>query len=517
MNTLRIARKAAAFSAFTLAALTLPAAAVAASSSRLAAAKPPVRLDRLAQTPAEPELPRGRIVEKVVCKDSPGQAYALYLPTGYTPERRWPILYAFDDRWHGKEVAELFQRAAESYGWIVVSSWNTASDGPLEPNVAASRALWADTHARFRLDDGRVYVAGLSGTVRLSCLLALAAPGTVSGVIGASAGYPVGVEPKQGDPITFFGTYGDRDFNYYEVRNLDGKLAAAGLAHRVEPFAGGHQWPPEELAAHAVGWMEMQAMKAGRRAKAPAVVETLWQADEARAREAAAAGRLEDARHTWEAMAADYAGLRDTAPAVQAAAALAASDAYRQELRARAVRDQRDRLLLARAPEILGRIAPGHDPISVKEMAAALRIAELRERAASADPEERRAADRVLNTYLVQATFYLPRDYVEKKQYDRALFLLTLATEITPREPELWLDIAAVHARRGKEGREAALAALRKAVSLGLDTPARLEDPSFASLRTDDGYRQLLARAATPEPEEPPTEQVGAEAVQIVN
>src|SRR6185503_17219441 len=183
MNTLRIARKAAAFSAFTLAALTLPAAAVAASSSRLAAAKPPVRLDRLAQTPAEPELPRGRIVEKVVCKDSPGQAYALYLPTGYTPERRWPILYAFDDRWHGKEVAELFQRAAESYGWIVVSSWNTASDGPLEPNVAASRALWADTHARFRLDDGRVYVAGLSGTVRLSCLLALAAPGTVSGVI----------------------------------------------------------------------------------------------------------------------------------------------------------------------------------------------------------------------------------------------------------------------------------------------------------------------------------------------
>jgi poly(3-hydroxybutyrate) depolymerase len=95
-------------------------------------------------------------------------------------------------------VAQLFRRAAESYGWIVVSSWNTASDGPLEPNIAASRALWADTHARFSLDDDRVYAAGLSGTVRLSCLLALAAPGTVSGVIGASAGYPVGVEPRKG-------------------------------------------------------------------------------------------------------------------------------------------------------------------------------------------------------------------------------------------------------------------------------------------------------------------------------
>jgi hypothetical protein len=263
--------------------------------------------------------------------------------------------------------------------------------------------------------------------------------------------------------------------------------------------------------------MELQAMKAGRRPQAPAVVEALWKADEARAREAEAAGRLEDARHTWAAMAADYAGLRDTAAAAQAAAALAASNAWRQELRAREVRDQRDGLLLARAPEILGRIGPGHDPISVKEMAADLRIAELRERAAAADPEERRAADRVLNTYLVQATFYLPRDYVEKKQYDRALFLLTLATEITPREPELWLHIASVHARRGKEGREPALAALRKAVSLGLDTPARLEDPAFASLRTDDGYRRILAQAAAPETEEPVTEQVGSEAVQIVN
>jgi predicted esterase len=414
-------------------------------------------------------------------------------------------------------VAELFQHAAETYGWIVVSSWNTASDGPIEPNIAASRALWADTHARFSIDDNRVYVAGLSGTVRLSCLLALTAPGTVSGVIGASAGYPVGVEPKKGDPITFFGTYGDRDFNYYEVRDLDGKLTAAGLTHRVEPFAGGHQWPPAELAAHAVGWMELQAMKNGRREKAPATVEALWRADQERARAAAAAGHLEDARHTWSAMVSDYAGLRDTAEAARQAAALAASPAYQQEVREREVRDERDRLLLARAPEILGRIGPGNDPVTVKAMAAELKIPELRARAESPDPEERQAADRVLNTYLVQATFYLPRDYIAKKQYDRALFLLTLAAEITPRDPALWVQIASVHARRGQAGRERALESLRKAVSLGLAVPAVLEDPVFAGLQADDGYRQILAQiAAQGRGESPPTvDAVGSGAVQI--
>src|SRR5947207_2490263 len=79
-------------------------------------------------------LPLGKLIERVPCVGHPEQTYALYLPRGYTAERRWPILYAFDASSDGKSVAALFQSAAETYGWIVVSSWNTASDGPMEPN-----------------------------------------------------------------------------------------------------------------------------------------------------------------------------------------------------------------------------------------------------------------------------------------------------------------------------------------------------------------------------------------------
>jgi poly(3-hydroxybutyrate) depolymerase len=444
-----------------------------------------------------PALPRGQLVEKVVCKDAPGQAYALYLPSGYTPDRPWPILYAFDDREHGRDVAQLFQRAAESYGWIVVSSWNTASDGPIEPNIAAIHALWADTHSRFRIDERRVYAAGLSGTVRFSNLLALTAPGTIAGVIGASAGFPVGINPKKDDPFVFFGTYGDRDFNYYEMLDLEEKMSSVGFVHRIEPFAGAHQWPPEELARHAVGWMEMQAMKRGRRAHSPQIVEALWAADRARARAADAAGHRFDARHTWAAMITDYAGLHDTAEAVAEVAALDASEAYQKEVHERDVRDRRDRTLLAHAPEVFARAEPGKDPVTVGQLASELKIAELLERAASSDLEERLAASRVLNTYLVQTTFYLPRDYVEKKQYDRALFMLQLGAEMTPRDPALWVQVAAVHAQQGKDGRKKALEALRKAADLGLATPASLDDPVFASLRSDGAYRQITAQVAT--------------------
>src|SRR6185295_4437432 len=37
------------------------------------------------------ELARGTVVEKVVCAGQPDQAYVLYLPSNYTPERQWPI------------------------------------------------------------------------------------------------------------------------------------------------------------------------------------------------------------------------------------------------------------------------------------------------------------------------------------------------------------------------------------------------------------------------------------------
>ena len=53
--------------------------------------------------PGEPELPRGRVVDPVVSSSDSQQSYALYLPSGYTPEgfcagayhSLFPVLYAW--------------------------------------------------------------------------------------------------------------------------------------------------------------------------------------------------------------------------------------------------------------------------------------------------------------------------------------------------------------------------------------------------------------------------------------
>jgi hypothetical protein len=245
----------------------------------------------------------------------------------------------------------------------------------------------------------------------------------------------------------------------------------------------------------AVAWMELQAMKTGEREKSPALIEAEWARDREQAR-AQAAAHPADALHTWKAMAADYAGLRDVAEAEREAAALAAAPACQKELRERDERDRRDKDLLARAPAILGRANPGNEPVTVAQIAAELKIPELKIRAASADLEESLSAKRILNTYLGQTMFYQPQSFLEKKEYDRAVFMLSVGAEIRPEEPGPWVEIAAIHARKGKAGRKKALEALRTAADKGLDDPAALDREAFAGLRQDEEFRQILARVA---------------------
>lgn len=449
----------------------------------------------LAEAPAA-GLARGRIVDGVTCAAAPEESYALYLPSGYTPERAWPILIILDPRSRGALAAEAFRAGAEKYGYILASSNNTLSDTSLDPNVKAMQALWADTHARFRVDDARVYLAGFSGTVRSACTLARAVPGSITGIVGAGAGFPFPAPPRKGDPFVFFGTVGDKDFNYYEMMDLEPRLAAAGIVHHLEIFDGVHQWPPQPLATRALDWMELQAMKAGKRPKDAALVDALWKEALERARAFDTAGDAVQAQRTWSAAAADFAGLRDTAEAAHKAAELAANPELQRELKERAARLKHDKEFLETAPGVL---AAG-DTMTVTQVVSALRIRELRKKAQSGrTPDERLSAQRILNTLGVQTSYYLPQKFMDEKRYDRAVFVLSVDAEIEPESPRVWYNRAAAYARKGD--RKKALADLRQAVEKGWKDAATLDkDPDFEALRQEAGYKEIVKSIAPAKP-----------------
>lgn len=437
-------------------------------------------------------FPRGEVVPKVSCAGTPDQSYALYLPSNYSPDRPWPILYVLDPRGRGAHAAEVFRAGAERFGYILASSNNTASDTAMNPNFDAMRAVWNDTHARFPLDDRRVYAAGFSGTVRAACTLAFAAPGSIRGIIGAGAGFPFDREPTKDTPFAFFGTVGTADFNYYEVLDLEEKLEALALPHRIDVFDGTHQWPPPELAARALGWMTLHALRTGAREKDPALIEALWNEELAQVRAAEAGGDVYQTFRAWSALAATFAGLRDTAEATAKAAALEGSEALRRDLAEREKRNRRDKEYLQQAPGILARVNPSGEPVALGQMINALKIPELKKREQSDDAEERLSARRVLNTLMAQTAFYLPQSFTERKQWDRALFVLSIAAEIRPGDPGVRYSQAAIHARKGD--RRKALADLRRAVETGFKDAERLEsDEAFAPLRGEEEFRKIVA------------------------
>jgi predicted esterase len=336
--------------------------------------------------------PAGKITDDVKCVAEPGQSYAVYVPSGYSPDRLWPVILTFDPAARGRMPVERYQAAAEAYGYIVAGS-NQSRNGSWATSEAAIRAVSRDVAERFTVDDKRVYTAGMSGGARVALAIALSSP-RIAGVVASSAGFPDS-KPRKSASFPIFGTAGTEDFNYTEMRQMDRELTTP---HRLRIFEGGHVWLSSEVAMEAVEWLELQAMKSGRLARDPAKVDRIFEK-----RMAAAQGSDKDVHVALAAIAADFEGLRDVREQAARAAALGrdkkVKDALKQERREE---DQEMRLV----GDIMGAEARLASP--TERMAA---MQELRDRwkemksaaNGASDSAERRIARRISRALLASA------------------------------------------------------------------------------------------------------------------
>jgi tetratricopeptide (TPR) repeat protein len=295
---------------------------ILASGLWLMAAASPVMGATPPMTPAS-----GTLIERVTCADDSEQSYALYLPANYTADRAWPIVYCFDPGARGHRPVEKFQQAAELYGYIIVGS-NNSRNSPRVNLATAANPMLRDTHQRFRIDDRRLYAAGLSGGARVACSVALAAH--FAGVIACSGSFADGGVPPQ-VALAFFGSAGREDFNYQEMKRVAATLAAQHTPQRLVIFAGGHEWLPAPVAAEALEWLELQAMRLGLRRRDDALTGRLLQ------KRLQAVGALKnegEAYLGWLAIVSDFDSLADTAEPAAKAAALKDSKPVRQYFKA---------------------------------------------------------------------------------------------------------------------------------------------------------------------------------------
>src|SRR6267378_6371264 len=386
---------------------------------------------------ATAQAPPGRLEERVRSTTDTSQTFALYLPPGYTTERRWPVLFVLDPRGRALLGLQLFQDRAARLGWVILSSYNTLSDGPPEPNVNAVNAMLAWAQAHPSLDRTRLYLAGFSGTARAALGFAVALRGHVAGVIavGGALGFALGGPETAfaGDStFAYFGAAGTRDFNYEEVLAMADRFRTTRVPFRVVAFEGPHSWPPPELCGDALDWLELRAMSGGLRMTDSGWVRARLADEVARATELERSGRWAEALQLDDAIARDYGRWPEARDAAGRAAALRRSPVlakYEAEARRLAERDLRQGVEL---PKIFAWARSQREPPELEALAGKLRIAELQRTAERGDSLETASARRLLARVFVNLAFYEPRAYLASGSLDRALRMFEAAVTIGP-------------------------------------------------------------------------------------
>jgi len=446
-----------------------------------------------AQTIAKDELPRGVVIEKIVCQNNNAQSYALYLPTNYTPDKKWAILYAFDPFAQGKVPVEIFREAAEKYGFIVVGSNNSQNNSGFQKLTEIITAFWKDSHARFSIDEKRAYAAGLSGGARVANYFAASCRGCVAGVIACGATFTPDFSLDKSLPFSIFGTVGVDDFNYPELVKTFVKLNKIGSTNRLDVFDGRHGWLTKDLTFDALEWMNLQAMKSGRMERDKKFVENLLTKQTNKAQALAQTDHFLEAARIYENIVSDFEDISVTKNVVEKLAEIKRKKSYKKL--ADEEKDSFDeQYRLAKRIIAMGE---GFIDLSFKNTARQQVTGEVeswRQKAkASADSNERRLARRILGQVFVET--YEAALYVNERQKDYKTMIanLELTRLINPQNSNTLLELARAYALG--ERKKDALDTLEEAVKNGFSDCAQIIDKvEWTYLRSDKQFQKIAGQ-----------------------
>jgi len=432
------------------------------------------------------------VIPSLRCLDDPSQSYALYLPSQYSPDRRWPIIYAFDPSAHGRTPVELYQKVAEKYGYILVGS-NNSENGPAAPAMAAAQAVWLDTHRRFSIDKDRVYTTGLSGGARFATSFALYCHScAIAGVIAQCAGYPAEISDEAKDQFLYYVAVGDFDFNLPELLELRRRKAEQAPGLKVKVYSGQHEWAPPGVFEDAVEWLELKAIQAGTRQADAQFVHRLLEQTKREASEAQEKGQTLDQFYALRSLVVDFKGIEgSSAPDFEKSlASLTASSALKEARKGEQHEMDRQRFLTEAASGALLRLATAsrEEQIQLKRQVASV-LLRLWRRSNSAG-SDRALFTRAFNQLWIQG-IEQGQEELRQQHFSQAEVYFELMGEAVPDRPWPFLMLAEVRVRAGNN--QGAIRALELAVQHGLKDPGSIsQNPELQPLSSDPAFRRIV-------------------------
>jgi hypothetical protein len=429
----------------------------------------------------------GTIIPKVTCTSDTTETYALYLPSSFSTNRKWPILYVFDPFARGEAAAGVVRAAAQKFGYIIAAS-NNSKNGPQGGSKEAAIAMWEDTQLKLPIDTHRRYTAGLSGGSRVAASVALSCGDCVAGVIADAAGFPAGATPSRHMKFAYFAAVGDADFNYAEFVKLRRELDASNARYHIRIFEGPHGWAPAEVWMEALNWMDIQAMTSGNLPREDLrITETLQQAL-ARAQSLLSNHNLLAAFREYQSALRDFNGLADVSVAKAKVAELQKSKELKvAEKREAAEVEEQQHIVAIPSLQMQKLSAANLDSDGFSELLT--RISDLKNKTQQAGSKNL-VLRRALSELIVQA-YESGQVCIEKKDYNTALGFFHLAAAGSSNPAFAHYQRARAYAMTSHK--KDMLAELRLALSQGFHEPSAFEGEEFRPYREDADFQALAS------------------------
>jgi predicted esterase len=429
----------------------------------------------------------GSVNPKVACSSNPAQTYALYLPSGFSTNRQWPILYLFDPFARGQVAAEVVQPGAEKFGYILAAS-NNSKNGPMGGSREAAIAMWEDTQLRLPVDTRRRYVAGLSGGARVAASVALSCGDCVAGVIADAAGFPVGAAPPRHMSFAYFAAVGNADFNYTEFISLRRELDKANARYRIRVFEGSHGWASAQVWIEALNWMDLQAMASGNLPRDNSRIAATLREDLARAQAFESTSDSLAAFREYQSAVRDFSGLAEVGVAKEKVAELAKSQAVRAAEKREASETDEQKRIVETPSRQMQKLSTGQlDADGFSQLLAD--ISRLKSKTQRSGPNAL-VLRRALSQLVVQA-YDSGQTCMQKRDSNTALAYFHLAAEGSS-------NAGFAHYQRARawamsSHRKEMMAELRQALSGGFHERSALDADEFQPYRGDTDFQALAA------------------------
>ena len=248
---------------------------------------------------------KGVVVDDLKVSDTLDDSYALYLPTTYQNERRWPVLFVFDSEERGRAAAQLFRSTAEEQGYIVVSSNNISRQKDLEENLLTGARLMQHIAGVLPVDLKQISTVGSMAGART----ANSVPLVFDNIFGTIAVGDHWINFEMLDDrknFVFIGIVGDEQFADAGIKNTAGALSHLRFPSQVYTYSGDEEWPKPEIVSTAVGSLTLEAMRRKLQPVDVGLIEKLYQQDISRVNQYMSNNQLLNADALLEIMEEKY-------------------------------------------------------------------------------------------------------------------------------------------------------------------------------------------------------------------